>query len=43
VVTANISIEDKSAWPGSAKIWRIDMAAYTLVNITLCPVATDNP
>ena len=31
VVTANISTATTTVWPGSAKIWRVNMTAYALV------------
>lgn len=31
VVTANISLKTNTAWPGSAKIWRVDLQAWELV------------
>lgn len=31
VVTANFSLETSTIWPGSAKIWKVDMTAYTVV------------
>ena len=32
VVTANVSLETNTAWPGSAKIWRVDVRAWELVS-----------
>ena len=37
VVSANISLDTNTAWPGSAKIWRVDMAAWSLVRTTTYP------
>jgi hypothetical protein len=31
VVTANVSLKTNTAWPGSAKIWRVDVRAWGLV------------
>jgi streptogramin lyase len=33
VVTANVSLETNTAWPGSAKIWRVDARAWELVSL----------
>jgi hypothetical protein len=35
VVTANVSLETNTAWPGSAKIWRVDARAWELVSHVL--------
>jgi hypothetical protein len=32
VVTANVSLKTNTAWPGSAKIWRVDVRAWELVS-----------
>jgi hypothetical protein len=40
VVTANVSLETNTAWPGSAKIWRVDARAWELVSISLFPAVT---
>jgi streptogramin lyase len=32
VVTANVSLKTNNAWPGSAKIWRVDIRAWELVS-----------
>lgn len=32
VVTANVSLETNTAWPGSAKIWRVDVRAWELLS-----------
>lgn len=32
VVTANVSLRTNTAWPGSAKIWRVDVRAWELVS-----------
>lgn len=31
VMTANVSLKTNTAWPGSAKIWRVDVKAWELV------------
>ena len=37
VVSANISTTTSTAWPGSAKIWKVDMTEWELVrNLNLC-------
>lgn len=33
VVTANVSLVTNEAWPGSAKIWRVDVGAWEVVSI----------
>jgi streptogramin lyase len=33
VVTANVSLKTNTAWPGSAKIWRVDVGAWELVSL----------
>jgi hypothetical protein len=33
VVTANVSLKTNTAWPGSAKIWRVDVRAWELVSL----------
>jgi hypothetical protein len=35
VVTANVSLKTNTAWPGSTKIWRVDVRAWELVS--RCP------
>jgi len=35
VVTANVSLKTNTAWPGSAKIWRVDVRAWDLVSRSL--------
>lgn len=37
VVTANVSLESFSVWPGSAKLWRVNMTAYMLVSSASAP------
>lgn len=32
VVTANVSLETHTAWPGSAKMWRVDVRAWEMVS-----------
>jgi hypothetical protein len=32
VVTANVSLKTNTAWPGSAKIWHVDVRAWELVS-----------
>jgi streptogramin lyase len=32
IVTANVSLKTNTAWPGSAKIWRVDVRAWELVS-----------
>lgn len=32
VVTANVSLKTNTAWPGSAKVWRVDVRAWELVS-----------
>jgi streptogramin lyase len=35
VVTANVSLKTNTAWPGSAKIWRVDVRAWELVSYSI--------
>lgn len=35
VVTANVNLKTNTAWPGSAKIWRVDVRAWELVSLDL--------
>lgn len=38
VVSANVSLSTSTAWPGSARMWRVDMVAWELVGEYTIPV-----